>query len=158
MVCLERSGSRTTCNRCKNRSIYFKISVILFKNSLDFMNNSGSLVECLSYFRIHDKVSISLSVSDICILQSMPFVRKNLQRFGKKYDIAYFDRYLAVLSLEHCSFNTNDVTDIISLEPAVLFVTDSIFSNVALDSSLFILNIDEGSLAHLSESHNSSCA
>ena len=80
VVSVERSGVGAPRYSCKYRSVDFEITVILLKNSLDFFYYFGAFYEGLFHLRIYDKVYISLAISEILILESVPLVRQYLKR------------------------------------------------------------------------------
>ena len=68
------------------------------------------------YFRIHDQIHITLTITCIGICQSVELLRQNLQALGEQYQLRCMDGNLAGLRLEYFAFDADDITDIQLLE------------------------------------------
>ena len=62
---------------------------------------------------IHDQVYISLTITGICVSQTMEFLRQNLKALGKKCNFCRMNRNLTCFCLEYFTFDTENITYII---------------------------------------------
>ncbi len=69
------------CDGSQNRRIHFQVAIIIFQDILYLMNDFGAEEKGFPYFRIYDQINVSLSVSCVLILQSVEFVRQDLEGF-----------------------------------------------------------------------------
>ena len=154
MVRIERSRVRAAGDSRQDWGIHFQIAVIFFQNSLNLLDDSGSLVEHFLYFRIHDQIYISLTIADILILQPLPLVWQYLQRLGEQNQTACLDGNLPGLGLEYCTLHADNIANVVGLKELVFVRADRVSGNEALDPALLILQIDKGRFAHLPEGHD----
>ena len=64
---------------------------------------------------------------------------------------------LAGLSFKNFSDYADDISYIIGLEPLIIFFTDVVALNVALDAAFFILKINKCGLTHDTLGHDTTC-
>ncbi|MPN36859.1 hypothetical protein SDC9_184371 [bioreactor metagenome] len=81
MVCGKGSGVGAARDGGQNRRIHFQIAVIIFQYIFDSVDDFGTHNKRIPDFRVYDKIDVSLPVSGILILQSMPFARQDLEGF-----------------------------------------------------------------------------
>ena len=71
-----------SCKKIYRASIqdrkYYLLVEELDKVRKQVRDNFGTFDECIFYFRIHDQVYISLTITGICVSQSVEFLRKDL--------------------------------------------------------------------------------
>ena len=77
IMSFKRSCCSTACICNQHRSFHFH-EVTVCKEVTDFFQNLGTFDKYVLAVLIHDKVYISLTITHICICQSMEFLRKNL--------------------------------------------------------------------------------
>jgi len=153
---LERSCSSAAGICHQHRSLHFhkSLSVQIFTDSAD---DFGTFNESILYFRIHDKIHISLTITDICIGQTMKFFRQYLQTLGKQSYRSRMDRNFTCFCLKYFTGNTHDIADIHFLKCFVFLFSNTVSCHVRLNISLQILHITEGSFTHHTFGHHTSC-
>jgi len=77
-MCLERSCSCSSGILYKHRSLYFH-KAFISKIFTDCGKDLGTFNKSILYFRVHDQIHISLTITGICICQSVELLRKDLQ-------------------------------------------------------------------------------
>ena len=77
-MCLERSCSCSSGILYKHRSLYFH-KAFISKIFTDCSKDLGTFNKGILYFRVHDQIHISLTITSICVCQSMELLRKDLQ-------------------------------------------------------------------------------
>ena len=75
---LKRTRRRTAGIRNQHRGLHFhkSFAIKIFTNGAD---DTGTFNKRILYFRIHNQIHITLTITYICISQTMEFLRKNLQ-------------------------------------------------------------------------------
>ena len=111
-------------------------------------DDPGTLYKGVLYFRIHNQIHITLTISCIGICQSVILLRQNLQALGEQYKLLCMDGNLTGLRLKYDAFDSDDITDIQLLECLVFLFAYAVTCNVALDTPLKILHVAEGGLSH----------
>ena len=154
-MCLKRSCRRSACVCHKHRSLNFQESLRI-QVFPDAAQNFRTFDKCIFYLAVHDQIHISLSVSCICICQSVEFLRKHLQTLGKQLYAFCMNRDLSCLCLENSSSDSYDITDIKLLKIFIVVFTDIVSRNVRLDVSFQILNVAEGRFSHHTFLHDTS--
>ena len=152
-MCLKWSCCRTACIRYQHRCLNFHESLCIQKTT-DTADNFGTFDECIFYFRIHDQVYISLTITGICVSQTMEFLRQNLKALGKKCNFCRMNRNLTCFCLEYFTFDTENITYIIFLEICVGLFSDIVTCHIGLNAALQILNIAERSFSHNTFEHH----
>ena len=147
VMCLERSCCCTACIGYKHRRLYFHEAAAV-KEVTDFLKNLGTFDKCISDFRIHDQIHITLTITNICVCQAMELLRKCMQTLGKERDLCCMNRNLTCLCLENFALDANDITDIKLLECLIGLCTQFISCYIRLNISLQITDIAERSLTH----------
>ena len=134
-VCLKRSCgcSSGICNQHRSFYLHESLSVKVFTDRAD---DFRTFDKCIFYFRVHDQIHISLTITHIGIGQTMEFLRKNLQTLGKKLHCRCMNRDLTGLGFKHFAFQTYDITDIHFFESFVFFFSNTVSCNIRLDVSL----------------------
>ena len=77
VMCLKRSCSCTACVGNQHWCFHFH-EVTSCKEITDFLKDLGTFDEYLLTVLVHDKIHISLTITGICICQSVEFLRKDL--------------------------------------------------------------------------------
>ena len=77
-MCLKWSGSCTTSIGNQHWSLYFH-EVTASKEVSDLFNDLRTLDKYVLALLVHDQVYISLTITHICVCQSVEFLRKDLQ-------------------------------------------------------------------------------
>ena len=77
VMCLKRSCSCTACVGNQHWCLHFH-EVTSCKEITDFLKDLGTFDEYLLAVLVHDKIHISLTITGICICQSVEFLRKDL--------------------------------------------------------------------------------
>ena len=133
-MCLKRScrSSPGICN--KHRSLHFHKSFAV-QISADRADDLRTFDKCIFRFRIHDKIHISLTITHICIRQSMELLRKNLKTLGKKCYMRCMNGNLSCFCLEYLSFDSDHITDIKFLKFFIIFLTDAVSCYIRLNIS-----------------------
>ena len=80
-MCLERSCGCTTCICHQHRGLHLhkSLAVQVFTDAADDL---GTFDESVLYFRVHDQVHISLTVTQVCVGQTVELLRQNLEALG----------------------------------------------------------------------------
>ena len=86
----------------------------------------GTLDKGIFHFRIHDQIHISLTVTCICICQTVELLRQDLQTLGEQDYFCGMNGNLAGLCLEYLSLDADDITDIQLLESLIGFFADAV--------------------------------
>ena len=154
VVGVERTSVCTAGDGLENRGLYFQESVILFQYFPNGLYNLRTVVEGFPNIFVHDQVYITLTISQIDILKAAPLIRQHLQGFCQKGQLLSVNGYLVGTGLEDKTAQAHDITDVVGLEDFVLIDADIISLDIALNSALLILYIEERRLAHDSFSHN----
>ncbi len=157
VMCPERPCSSAACDVAEYRCLDLHQVVILLEDFTHGADDLGSLAECISYILIHDEVYVSLTVSEVHILETVPLVRQYLQGLAEELYLHCPYADLACLGLEYDTGNTEDIAYIVCLEYVVLILSDVVSCYEDLDAALLVLHVDEGYLAHAAESHDTSC-
>ena len=82
MVCYKRSCSCADFKCVENRCINFKKAVTV-KEGAKFAKNLRALDKGILYLGIDDEVNISLTISEVGVLQSVEFFRERQKRLRK---------------------------------------------------------------------------
>ena len=123
----------------------------------DLADDLGSLIESDPGLIVHDQVHITLSVAHVCIHQSVEFLRKGAQGLGQEGDLLAVDADLTGLCLENKSLYADDIADVQLLEGVVGFFAQVVSGGIDLDPAVPVLDISEGSFAHLALEHHAAC-
>ena len=134
-VGLERSCSCSAGigNQHRSLNLHEALSCKVLTDSAD---DFGTFDEGIFYFRVHDKIHISLTVTDIRIGQTVEFLRQNLQALGKKGNRGSVNGNLSGLRLKYLAFQSYDITDIHFLEIFVGIFPDTVPCHIGLNISL----------------------
>ena len=154
-------GHKRSC-RCaarignEHRSFHLH-EITAVKETTNFLNDCGSLLEGLADILIHDEIHISLAIADIGILQSVELLRKRLQRLGKKDQFLRMDRNLSGLCAEREALDADDVTDVQALECCIGVISQVIAGDINLNSAVAVLKIGKGCLSHYALEQHAAC-
>ena len=116
----------------KNRGFYFEestFSVILS----DSCEHSCTGFECSSYFRIHDQVNVSHTITLFLISKAMPLIREWAQSLGKNSVAFYANGDFAGVGAEYNAVNTNDIASVQKVEQLPFSVCQGILTEVELN-------------------------
>ena len=146
-MCLERScGSASgICHEHRCLNFHEALSVQIFTDGAD---DPGTFDKCILYFWVHDQIHISLTVTCICIRQSVELLRKDLEALGEQCHMGCMDGHLAGLCLKYLALNADHIAYIELLELFIVLLADAVSCHIRLDISLQILHIAERRFSH----------
>ena len=150
---LEGTGSRAARVRHQHRRLHLQ-EALAVQVAADAAQNPGALDKGVLYLGVHDQIRVALTVTDVRVRQAVELLRKNLKALGKERDLCGVDRDLAGLRAEHLAAHADDISDVIFLEILIGLLAQDVPGHVALDISLEILHVAEGSLSHDALGHH----
>ena len=150
-------NGRAACDGVQGRGRDFEKSVVVLEDLADDLLDLRALSECITHFFIDDEVNVALAVSEIRVLQTVPLLRQHLDGLAQQDDPARLDGDLAALGTEDRADDAEDITDVVFLEPLVLFLADVVAGDVHLDAAVAVQDITECSLAHDALAHQAAC-
>ena len=121
------------------------------------MSVPGSLLESLLNLGIYDEIKISLTVTDLSVLEALILVRKGMEALGEKLVVLGEDGNLALLGHVDFTLNANEVADVEVLPCLVLFFREIVDLCEDLDLAPSVVEIAEGNLTHASLGHETAC-
>src|SRR5690349_19904714 len=90
-------------------------------------------LEHLPYFGVGDQVHVALTVTNLNVGQTVPFLRQRQQRLSKELQALRMDRKLASFGPEQVSFHANQVAEIKQLEQIEIALAHRIQPDVDLE-------------------------
>ena len=147
------TGGSTTLNDIQNGGIHFQIAQLI-KITTDSGDGLGTLDKSLAHLGIDDQIHVALTVAGVHILQAVVLFGQGQQALAQQRVLLHLHRDLTAAGTEHDALDTDDITDIQLLEPLVLLGADLVDLHIDLDLALLVLNVAEGSLAHVTLGHD----
>ena len=132
---LKRTCSRTAGISYQHRGLHFHKSASI-QEIADLLEDLRTFYKGVFYFRIHDEIHISLTITDIRVGQSVKFLRQNLQTLGQQYDGLCVNGDLSHLGAEYGTFDSDNITDIHLLEISISLFAYAVSGNIRLDIAL----------------------
>ena len=123
----------------------------------ELTHNETALYKGILDLGIYNEVEVSLTVSCVGILKSVELLGKRKEGLGEECELLCVNRDLAAAGEEYKALNTDDITDIPLAVVGKSILADVIDSDVALNSSLSVCNVDKVCLTHIAAAHNSTC-
>ena len=152
-MCLERSCCCTACIGYEHRSLDFH-EALSIQITTDAADDFRTFDECIFYIRVHDQVYISLTVTGICIGQSVEFFRKHLETLAQQRYFCRMNGDFSGLCLKYFAFDADDITHVVFFEIFVRLFANAVSCHIGLDASLQILNVAERSFSHDTFEHH----
>ena len=146
-------GSRDLDGK-KDGSIYLEEALIV-EDCARFLEDLGALHEGFLYVGVDDEVNVTLTVTEVGILETVELFGKGKQGFGEKLDLLCMKRDLTRFGTESVAFDTEDITDIPFFEVCVIEFADFVALDVNLDLAFAVVEVSEGSLTHDTAAHHS---
>ena len=126
---------RTAGISYQHRGLHFHKSASI-QEIADLLEDLRTFYKGVFYFRIHDEIHISLTITDIRVGQSVKFLRQNLQTLGQQYDGLCVNGDLSHLGAEYGTFDSDNITDIHLLEISISLFAYAVSGNIRLDIAL----------------------
>ncbi len=150
---LERTSRCTAGIADEHRCLHFH-EVSAVEEVTDLLNDLGSLNECILDLRIYDEVEVTLTVTHICVRQTVVLFRKDLQGLGEELELFCVNGDLTGSGSENITLDADDIADVHLLEILIVIYAEGISCNVELDVALKITDGSEGSFTHDTLEHH----
>ena len=155
VMCDKWTSSSTACDIVQNRGLNFQITFCI-QEVAQLFDDHGTFYEYVTNFWVHDKVNVSLTVSQVSVGQTMEFFRQRQQGFGQQDCLSSTDRDFTVFSTENLTLYANDITNVPFFELVIDFFANNVAFDVDLNSAGRICNVKEGCFTHCTFAHDTS--
>ncbi len=99
---------------------------------------------------------MTLPIPGFDISQTVPFFRQRLDRLGQKHEFISFNGQFPGFGPDGPAAYEDDIPHVQPLEKRITRIPDAVPVKIMLDSSLSVLNIDEGRFSEIPDGHHSS--
>ena len=156
MICLKGPGRRAPRDGLHHGRLHLQ-EVLMNKEIPDGLNNPVPQNKDFSYLVVYDEVQVTLSVSGFFIGQPMPFFRKGSHRLGEQSDTISKEGQLPGLGSKKAPLNTDEITHIHVPKDLILLLTHFILSDICLDATGPVLQVNKGGLSETTDGHYPPC-
>src|SRR6185437_3186991 len=143
----ERARGRSSGDRLHHGCFDFDVTASV-KKTADRLDNLAALDEDLAHVLVHDQVHITLAITQLHVLQTVPFLWQWQEIFAEEGDLFHMDGQLSGTRAEQVSADANVIAQIEQLKKIETLVADSVLLYVDLQLLPALLQMGEGSFAH----------
>ena len=150
---IEGTGGGTDFKGGQNGGVYLQ-EALAVQEMPQLPENQAPLDEGVLHLGIYDQVYITLTVPGFPVGQTVKLFRQRQQGLAQQRGLVDTDGDFAPLGFEHVAHHTDDVADVVLLEPLEGGLLHFVELHIQLNPAGAVLQIAEGHLAHAPLAHN----